>query len=243
MKRSLFLCLWLALSPSALPASGAPPEVPATLQVKTGKPVIFDVKADGGKPFSYALGFDKSKCTVVRLYSDDPAIASFMAIPDEDGDFLVIFWTRGDKETGYARLTITAGGGTDPAPNPADGKRPTDAFTTSIRTAYLADVKADPTARTTAVKLAALYRAAAKTTTQDFSVATNGDLFDDMEAARESLKIPSANLALTREQIGIRLSGTDAKPGTLRGRKSPLNRRLAQDELNAVALALEWAVK
>lgn len=101
-------------------ATAAPPEVPGKLPAKVGQAVIFDVKADGTKEFSYAPGFDKSKCSIVRLFSDDPATASFMAIPNEAGDYYITFWSRGDKEKGYAQLVIQATGGAIPPPKKPD---------------------------------------------------------------------------------------------------------------------------
>lgn len=107
--------LFLAMAPALL---GAPPEVPAKIEAKPGKPVLFDVKVSAGAKLGWAVGFDKSKCPIVRLHSDDPLVLSFMAIPDAGGDFYVTFWTVG--EAGYSQTVITVGGA--PVPVPIDPK-------------------------------------------------------------------------------------------------------------------------
>ena len=101
-------------------ASAAPPEAPAKLAVKVGVPVTFTVKVPEGKKFSYAPGFDASKCTVVRLFTDDTTTASFLAIANEPGVFYVTFWTRDEKEAGYSQLVIETSGGVAPPPKPVD---------------------------------------------------------------------------------------------------------------------------
>lgn len=108
------LALALAL---AAAASAAPPEVPARLEAKAGKPVLFDVKVPKAG-MSWAPGYDKSKCAIVRLHSDDATVASFMALPEEDGEFHLIFWTVGEKA--HSRLVLAVGKGKPQPPVPVD---------------------------------------------------------------------------------------------------------------------------
>lgn len=101
----------------------APPDVPKELPAKPGKPVLFDVKIEAGKQLGWAPGFDKNRCPVVRLHSDDPATLSFMAIPDETGDFYVTFWTVGEGK--FSQTVIKVGGAPVPPPvDPVDPQPP-----------------------------------------------------------------------------------------------------------------------
>lgn len=116
MRRVLTLAVF-SLFPAL--AFAAPPDVPAKLTAKVGAPVLFDVKPDGAKPFMFAPGFDKSLCPIVRLYSDDPKVASFMVIPQAAGEYYVTFWTRGEEESKYVQLVITVTrDGVAPPPKP-----------------------------------------------------------------------------------------------------------------------------
>lgn len=115
--------LALLLLTSVFPASllSAPPDVPGKLPAKVGKPLTFDVRIPPGKKFGFAPGFDRAKCTVVRLYSDDVTTASFLVIPDVAGEFYLTFWTEG--EVGFSQTVIVANGS---APPPKDPKLPVD---------------------------------------------------------------------------------------------------------------------
>lgn len=95
-------------------ASAAPPEVQPTLPAKVGEIATFDVKLDQGKPFAWTAGFDKAKCQVVRLHSDDPAVASYMVIPREPGDYYFSFITVGEKS--FTQLVVKAVGVVPPVP-------------------------------------------------------------------------------------------------------------------------------
>lgn len=105
--------LLLAFAPVLL---AAPPEAPAKLTGRAGKPVLFDVKVEAGKKLGWAPGFDRAACPVLRLYSDDPAVMSFLALPDASGVYVLTWWTGG--ETAYSQTTITVGGPPAPAPAP-----------------------------------------------------------------------------------------------------------------------------
>lgn len=98
------IALLLFTSTAAL---AAPPEVPAPITAEVGKPVVFEVKMEKGKKFGFAPGFDKSKCVVVRLYTDDLDTAQFLAIPSAKGDFYLSFVTEG--ETKFSTLVIQVG--------------------------------------------------------------------------------------------------------------------------------------
>lgn len=111
--------LLLALAPS--PASGDPPKVQPRIDVKVGSTATFSVVADKGVPFGYATAFDSEKCTVVRLYSEDPEVGQFLVIPQALGEYRVVFWTKG--ETKSTQLAIFATGPTPPSP-PGPGPGP-----------------------------------------------------------------------------------------------------------------------
>lgn len=145
--------LALLLLTSVFPASllSAPPDVPGKLPAKVGKPLTFDVRIPPGKKFGFAPGFDRAKCAVVRLFSDDPTTASFLVIPDVAGEFYLTFWTEG--EVAFSQTVIVAGGGTTPIDPPV--KPPVDppAPTTSL---YFLIVRPDGPASPTFTNLIGL---------------------------------------------------------------------------------------
>lgn len=95
----------------------APPDAPKEIEGKAGKVILFDVKGEPGK-VAFAPGFDKAKCPVVRLHSDDPTTLSFMAIPEVDGEYILTFWTQGDKTYTQTKLKIGKGVPPNPIPDP-----------------------------------------------------------------------------------------------------------------------------
>lgn len=126
-RRALASLVFMALALAGAPAKAAPPDVPPALPVKVGSLVVFEVKpyveAGVAKPFSFAAGFDKSKCPIMRLYSEPGEPSQFAALPQVSGEFYLTFWTRGEKETGHAQLVLTATGDGGVVPPP---KKPID---------------------------------------------------------------------------------------------------------------------
>lgn len=233
--RNVPVLLVLALAPLFTPpASAAPPEVPKTLSAKVGKPVLFDVKTDGAKPFGWAPGFDKAKCPVVRLYSDDPAVSSFMAIPDEAGSYVLTFWTIGAGEKGFSQVVIATEEKPVPPvpPGPPIPPAPTDPFSLAIQAAFTAELAPDKL--TSAGKLASVYRMAAKSTVRDTTITTTGQLFDVMTKASRVMLAETA-IPKVRAVIGSRLN-------PIFGTSVTLDRDRIAAEFNAIADALS-AVK
>lgn len=116
MKRS-FACFVLILSGTL--TQSAPPDVPKEVVGEKNKPVFFDVKATN-KKFAFAPGFDKTKCPIVKLATEDdsPDVVQFMAFPAEDGEFYVTFWTTGEKKYSQTVLRIGKGKPVPPGPLP-----------------------------------------------------------------------------------------------------------------------------
>lgn len=114
--RSVLSLAVLCLFPLSILA--APPEAPARVVATVGKPKTFAVKYD--KPFAYAPGYDAAKCPVFKLESDtETGTTTFLAFPDEPGEYHVILWTVGEK--GYTRVVIVAsdaGAAPPPKKNP-----------------------------------------------------------------------------------------------------------------------------
>lgn len=159
-------CVVLALV--APPVAAAPPEVPARLVVKVGKPAVFDVKPDAGKEIAFAPGFDKSKCPVFQLQSRPGAPAAFFALPDEAGTYYLTFWSVGDKDAAFSQLVIVATpDGREPGtvPPPKDKDPVTPPPTSSLYFLVVrADGPADPSfARTMSLPEWATLKAAGHT--------------------------------------------------------------------------------
>lgn len=107
----------------------APPEVTREVVGKAGEPVFFEARGDAAK-VAFAPGFDRIKCPIVRLYSDDPSVMQFMAFPKSDGEYYVTFWTTGEKA--YSQCVLKIGKGAEPVPPKPDPVPPVDTYTAPV---------------------------------------------------------------------------------------------------------------
>jgi hypothetical protein len=169
MRPALLTLVFAAAAPAAPPA--APKAVPA----KAGEVVTFEVKVEAGKELGWNPTFGPDDCLLVRLYTDDPAVYSFLAQPKRDGAFGVSFWTVGEK-----RGVTTVIGGAAPPPPPPDN----DPLRQKLKAAYDADPGAGKAEA--AKTLAELYRQAAALAA-DPAVRTAGDLLGRVKKAAEAL--------------------------------------------------------
>lgn len=116
----IILAVWLA---AVLGLGAAPPAIPERVEVAVGGVEFFDIKLEAGKQLGMLQHFDKTDCIMVRLWSDDPAVQSWMVIGKRPGIYHVAAWTVGEGKG--AKLAIVVGGGTkppvDPPPPPATG--------------------------------------------------------------------------------------------------------------------------
>lgn len=111
----------LALAVLAPAAAADPPKVQPRIDTKVGQTSTFAVVSDKVGPFGYATAFDPAACTVVRLYSDDPDVGQFLVIPQQPGEFRVVFWTKGETKSTQLAVFVT---GPAPQPPPPDPKPP-----------------------------------------------------------------------------------------------------------------------
>jgi hypothetical protein len=172
-------------------AAASPPVVPKAVPAKAGEVVTFEVKVEAGKELGWNATFPPADCLLVRLYSDDPAVYSFLAQPKKDGGFGVSFWTVGEK----AGATLVVGGPAPaPVPPPAPPPPPDDPLAKRLKAAY----DADPAPQKAEAKkdLAELYRQAARLAA-DPAVRTAGDLLGRVRKAAEALA-PGALVGLRK---------------------------------------------
>jgi hypothetical protein len=184
----------------AFPAPAAPPAAPKAVPAKAGEVVTFEVKVGAGKELGWNATFPPDDCLLVRLFSDDPAVYSFLAQPKKDGAFGVSFWTVGEKR---GVTTVVGAGSPQPPPPP-----PNDPLRAKLKAAYDADPAAGKAEA--AKTLAELYRQAAALAA-DPAVRTAGDLLGRVKRAAEKLA-PNALVGL-RKVVAEELAGalpTDA---------------------------------
>lgn len=121
--RGLFRATSLALLLASSPVHADPPKVQPRIDTKVGSTSTFAVVADKAGPFGYATAFDSEKCTVVRLYSDDPDVGQFLVIPQQPGEYRVVFWTKGETKSVQLAVFVT---GPSPVPPVPPGPKPPD---------------------------------------------------------------------------------------------------------------------
>jgi hypothetical protein len=193
-------CLLLLLM--AGPAWAAPPKVPEAVPASPGEVVTFEVTVEKGKELGWQTTFGPKSCLLVRLYSDDPAVYSFLAQPKASGSFGVAFWTVGEKKGS----TVTIGGGPTPpqppGPGPAPpgptppGPSPDPALVAALTAAYRAEIATDPDGRMLAFLAGAMDKTA-----------------EAVAAAETNAALIAASKKLTAEAVGPALAGTRAAVG------------------------------
>lgn len=118
MRDSLIIVfVWLA---AVLGLGAAPPAIPEKIETTVGGTEFFDVKLEAGKTLGMVQHFEKSDCVLVRLWSDDPAVQSYMIVARKAGTFHVAAWTVGEAK-GVKLAIVVGGSGPGPVPAP-DGK-------------------------------------------------------------------------------------------------------------------------
>lgn len=109
---------------------------------------------------------------------------------------------------------------------------PVDQFAKDIQAAFTSESATDKALNT--AKLASLYRMAAKTTVNDASIKTFGNLFDTMKTASVAL-LPETAIPAVRKVIGARLNPQFGAASTVLDATS---RAKLASEFNAIADAL-----
>lgn len=122
--RRATLIAFTTLAATAL-AVAAPPELveKGPVAAPLREPTFFSVKADPKKKLQLAKTFDTKVFSVVRLWSDDPAVYDFQVFPKADGTFYVGFFQ--DGETPLV-VEVKAGDGTTPPTPPGPPIDPVD---------------------------------------------------------------------------------------------------------------------
>lgn len=178
-------------APAPTPLPAATLSLPATLAGEPGE--LVQVSADSS---TEAIEWDVAPAT--RLISQRAERAVMLA-PRKPGVYTVSARVVDGSKIARAQCVVTISGEPVPPPGPIPPTPipptpptpvppgPTDPFTASLQAAYTADVAPDKA--TTKTNLAALYRMAAKTATDDNTILLWGGLWDTLAGAAQKLGV------------------------------------------------------
>lgn len=220
------------LIPKAVEAKDEPaaklPDLPKGIEVKVGSLATFSVK---GKDVGYTPTFDKSKCLLMRLYSDTPDVMEFAVQPLESGEFAIVFWLVGEKRGGV--VTIKTPSNPVPPPTPPGPPLPTNQYREKLKAAFDGDSGDTATKDDTRKDLAELYR-------QAYKLARDKSILD-VKQLRDKLRETSQRLAAdalidTRHAIAEIIAGIVPADAKL----DDATRAKAEAIFSAIAEALSW---
>lgn len=97
-----FVVAFAAVLASSVASDAAPPEVPATIQAKSGQPVAVPVK---GKDVCYTATFGGSDAFFEEL-KERAGQRRFMFQAQKPGRYVIVFWENGEREGSYTTVVV-----------------------------------------------------------------------------------------------------------------------------------------